>query len=110
MDISRMTQLAFNYQPRRGRVFPEKQISHEEKTRQNAEDRLFYERCRAIFNKVQPELIEDHYDWFIVIEPESGNYVIATDETIARQEAREKFGTTMRLMMRINEIGNCGKI
>ncbi|WP_254434625.1 hypothetical protein [Aphanizomenon sp. UHCC 0183] len=110
MDISKMTQLSSHYQPRRGRVFPEKQISYEEKTRRNAEYSLFYQGCRVIFNKVQPELIQDHYDWFIVIEPVSGNYVIDPDETIARQKAREKFGTTMRLMMRINEIGNCGKI
>jgi hypothetical protein len=110
MNNSKMTQLSSHSQPRRGRVFPDQKISDEEKARRKAEDQEFYQRCRVIFNKIQPQLIKNHYDWFIVIEPESGNYVIDPEETVARQKAREQFGNTMRLMMRINEIGNCGKI
>jgi hypothetical protein len=84
-----MTQLSSNYTPRRGRVFPEYQLSVAEKAQLKAEDEVFYQRCRVIFNRIQPELIKEHYDWFIVIEPESGDYVIAPDETVARQKARE---------------------
>jgi hypothetical protein len=105
-----MTQISYNRTPRRGRVFPELQLSAEEKARRKAEDEVFYQRCRIVFDRVQPELIKDHYDWFIVIEPESGDYVIDVDETVARQKAREQFGDTMRLMMRINETGSCGRI
>jgi hypothetical protein len=102
--------LSSNRTPRRGRVFPENQLSPEEKARCQTEDELFSQRCRMIFDKVKPELIQDHYDWFIVIEPESGDYFIEPDENFARQKAREQFGDTMRLMMRINETGTCGKI
>lgn len=102
--------LSSNRTPRRGRVFPENQLSPEEKARRKTEDELFSQRCRMIFDKVKPELIEDHYNWFIVIEPESGDYFIEPDENVARQKAREQFGDTMRLMMRINETGACGKI
>jgi hypothetical protein len=105
-----MTQLFSHHPPRRGRVFPERQLSAAEKAHRQAEDELFYQRCRVIFDRVQPELIKNHYDWFIVIEPESGDYIIDADETIARQKAREQFGDHMRLMMRINELGVCGKI
>ena len=102
--------LSSNRTPRRGRVFPENQLSPEEKARRKTEDELFYQRCRMIFDRLQPELIKEHYDWFIVIEPESGDYFIEPDENVTRQKAREQFGDTMRLMMRINETGACGKI
>lgn len=105
-----MTQLSSNHTPRRGRVFPERQLSTEEKAQRQAEDKLFYQRCRLIFDRVQPELIKDHYDWFIVIEPLSGDYIIDPDENLARTKAREQFGDKMRLMMRINETRTCGKI
>lgn len=105
-----MTQLSENQTPRRGRVFPERQLSTEEKARRQAEGEEFNRRCQEIFERVKPELIKDHYDWFIVIEPDSGDYVIDPNETIARQKAHDKFGHTLRLMMRINETGACGKI
>ena len=57
-----MTQSSSSKTVRRGRVFPEKQLSPEEKARIKAEDAVFYKRCREVFDRVQPELIEDHYD------------------------------------------------
>ncbi len=105
-----MTQLSNNRTPRLGRVFPERQLSPEEKAKRKAEDEAFYQRCRAIFERVQPELIKDHYDWFIVIEPDSGDYVIDPDEKVAREKAREKHPNKMRLIACINETGTCGRI
>jgi hypothetical protein len=95
--------------PRRGRVFP-LQLSPEEKARRKARDEEFYKRCRAVFERVQPELIEEHYDWFIVIEPDSGDYFIDPDENIARVKAADKHPHKLRLIMRINETGTCGRI
>lgn len=105
-----VNQLSSNRTARRGRVFPERQLSLEEKAKRQAEDEVFYQRCRAIFDRVQPELIKDHYDWFMVIEPDSGDYFIDPDETVAREKARHQFGHNMRLMMRLNETGACGRI
>jgi hypothetical protein len=105
-----MSQLSSNRTARRGRVFPERQLSPEEKARRKAEDEVFYRRCRVIFERVQPELIKAHYDWFIVIEPESGDYFIDLDETLARQKARAKHPHAKRLIMRLNETGTCGRI
>ncbi|MEH1998440.1 MAG: hypothetical protein V7L00_06740 [Nostoc sp.] len=105
-----MTQLFSNHAPRRGRVFPERQLSPEEKARRKAEDEVFYQRCRVVFDRVQPELIKEHYDWFIVIEPESGDYFIDPNEDVARTKAREKYSEKMRLIMRLNERGACGRI
>ncbi|NES24550.1 MAG: hypothetical protein F6K41_37995, partial [Symploca sp. SIO3E6] len=37
--------------------------------RRKAEGEAFAQRCRAIFDQVYPELVKEHYDWFIHIEP-----------------------------------------
>ncbi|HEY9797214.1 MAG TPA: hypothetical protein V6D30_16345 [Leptolyngbyaceae cyanobacterium] len=105
-----MSQLSPNRTARRGRVFPERQLSPEEKARRKTEDEVCYRRCRMIFEQVQPELIKEHYDWFIVIEPESGDYFIDPDKTVARQKARAKYPHAKRLIMRLNETGTCGRI
>lgn len=64
----KMTQASSRQTPRKGRVFPERQLSKEELEQRKAEKEAFSLRCRVIFDRVQPELIKDHYDWFIVIE------------------------------------------
>ena len=105
-----MTQLSSNRTPRRGRVFPEKQLSPIEKARRKAESEAFTKRCRAIFEEVKQNLIENHYDWFIVIEPDSGDYFIDQDKTVAKAKAHEKHPDAICLIKRLNETGCCGKI
>lgn len=105
-----MTQASSRQTPRRGRVFPERQISKEELEQRKAEKEAFSWRCRVIFDRVQPELIKNHYDWFIVIEPDSGDYFIDPDEKVARAKASNKHQSILRLIMRINETGTCGRI
>jgi len=85
-----MTQVSDKRQPRRGRIFPEYSIPPEEIARQKAEDLAFYKRCRAIFDAVQPGLLPNHYNWFIAIEPDSGDYFIDTDEKEADRKARHQ--------------------
>ena len=105
-----MTQLSSNRTARLGRIFPERQPSAEEKAKRKVEREKFNQRCQVIFERVRPELIDQHYDWFIIIEPDSGEYIIDPDEAVARAKARDKFGHTMRLMLRINGTGCCGRI
>jgi len=95
---------------RRGRIFPEVNFSPEEIARRQAELDSFYKRCRPIFDRVQPELIQDHYNWFMVIEPNSGDYFIDPDEEVVDQKARQKHPDAMFGMFRINETGACGRI
>lgn len=105
-----MTQLSSNRTLRRGRVFPEIQLSPEDKARRKAEWEEFNQRCQAIFERLQPELIIEHYNWFMFIEPDSGNYFIAQDEMVVRQEAHKQYPEKTCLILRINETGVCGKI
>lgn len=71
-----MTQLHHSRRPYRGRIFPEYTIPPEELKRRDAEREERYQRCRVVFERVGPELIDKHYNWFIVIEPNSGDYFI----------------------------------
>ena len=75
-----------------------------------AEDEIFGQRCRAIFDKVAPQLMADHYDWSIIIEPDIGDYFIYSDPEVAFQKAKQKHPTALLLKMCLNETGTCGRI
>lgn len=92
-------------------IFPDRpRLSSEELARLEVSDKAFAQRCRVIFDRVYPELVPAHYDWFIVIEPDSGDYFIDPDEKVAFQKAKVKYPTPQLLAMRLNETGACGRI
>lgn len=95
---------------RRGRIFPEYTIPPEELARREAEQQARYQRCRPVFERVRDELIADHYNWFMIIEPNSGDYFIDPDEDIAIKKARHKYSSGRLGVFRLNETGACGKI
>ncbi|GAA6623211.1 hypothetical protein [Scytonema sp. NUACC26] len=78
-----MTQLDSKHTPHRGKLFPERTISDEEKAKHQLEIEVFYQRCRPIFERLRPLLIEKHKNWFIVIEPESEEYFLDKERAIA---------------------------
>jgi hypothetical protein len=95
---------------RQGRIFPEFTIPPEELARRKAEKKVRSQRYREVFDRVSPQLIDEHYNWFIIIEPNSGDYFIDSDEEVAVQKARQKYPNGMIGIMRLNETGTCGSI
>ncbi|MEQ8463826.1 hypothetical protein [Coleofasciculus sp. E2-BRE-01] len=95
---------------RQGRLFPEYTIPPEELAKREAEKNARIKRYREIFAQVSPQLIPDHYNWFMIIEPNSGDYFIDPEEDVAMQKARQKYPSGMVGIMRLNETGTCGKI
>ena len=93
-----------------GRIFPEFTIPPEELAKREAEKNARGEKARVVFNRVRPELINTHYNWFMVIEPNSGDYFIDVDESGAEKKAREKYPQGWLVTFRINETGVCGRI
>ncbi len=92
-------------------LFPNKpRLSKEQIAQRKAESHAFAERCRAIFNRVAPQLMADHYDWSIHIEPDSGDYFIDPDSEICYQKARLQHPTKKLMEMCLNETGACGRI
>jgi hypothetical protein len=92
-------------------LFPDRpRLSKEEIARRKAENEAFGQRCRAIFDQVAPQLIADHYEWSIIIEPDSGDYFIAPNSEECLPKAKQKHPTAMLLEMCLNETGACGRI
>ncbi len=95
---------------RRGRIFPEIVIPPEELARHRSEGEAFSRRCRAIFDRLLPELIDQYYGWYIAIEPDSGDYFIEEDQEVASLKARQKHPNVIHHMFGINETGATGTI
>ncbi|WP_180277355.1 hypothetical protein [Nostoc sp. 'Peltigera malacea cyanobiont' DB3992] len=69
-----MTQIS---QPRRTRILPASTlVSEEVHQRQEQRDALAV-RCRAVFERLRPTLIETYYNWHIAIDPETERYLIS---------------------------------
>ncbi|WP_013322566.1 hypothetical protein [Gloeothece verrucosa] len=97
--------------PHGSRIHPEhSSLSQEEIDRRNIESKNFADRCRLIFQQVYPQLVDQHKDWFIYIEPDSGDYVIDPEEEICFQKIRQKHPHAKIMAMRLNETGTCGRI
>ncbi|MEZ2302809.1 MAG: hypothetical protein ACBR13_13690 [Microcoleus sp.] len=85
-------------------------ISPEEKAKQKAESEERYQYCRAIFERVRPELIQQHYNWYITIDRNSGKYFIDKDYMALFEKFRNKQITGKYVTFRLNETGTCGTI
>ncbi len=95
---------------RRGRLFPEIQWSAKEIAKSKAENEAIYQHCKVIFERVKPKLIQNHYNWFMAIEPKSGEYIIDQDEQVATQGLRYKHPDAIPVLFKINDTGACGTI
>ncbi|MDB9511382.1 hypothetical protein PN499_09335 [Kamptonema animale CS-326] len=105
-----MTNVKPNRIVRRGRLFPEIQWSEEKKAQRLAEAEAIYQRCKVVFDRLQPQLIQTHYKWYIAVEPDSGDYFIDEDDMMAGNMCRQKYPNAIPFVFRINETGVCGTI
>ena len=105
-----MTETKSSRVVRRGRIFPENHWTEEKKQAWKKSQQAFYQRCKPIFDRVQPELIKSHYNFYMVVEPESGEYFIDKDEMTAIKMSRQKHPEFPVFVFRINETGVAGTI
>jgi hypothetical protein len=105
-----MTETKPNRTARRGRIFPSIQWTEEQKAQRRAEREAFYQRCKPIFDKVRAELIETHHNWFVAVEPDSGDYFIDKNIEMVGKLCRERHPGKIPHVFRINETGACGTI
>lgn len=94
----------------RGRIFPEIQWTEEQKAQWRTEREEFKARCLPIFNQVKLEFIETHYNWYVAVEPDSGEYFVDKDLEVASRICHEKHPGKIHHAFRINETGVCGTI
>jgi hypothetical protein len=107
-----MTELSEKRKALRGRISPERTIPPEELARREAERTELGLRGRAIFERIRPELIGEYYNWFIAIDPDSGEYLIDPKLLGIVQKIKEQYGdkNVMLTTFRLNETGTCGRI
>jgi len=106
-----MTSTQTNGRPRRViRKTPSQQISHEESALLLAEREANYQKAREIFERVRPQLINDHSNWYITIEPDSEEYFIEKDYMTTFQRLRSGNLMGKTTTFRLNETGFCGRI
>jgi len=95
---------------RRGRLFPQYQWSAEQIAQWNAERLSRYQRCQVIFERIQPKLIETHYNWFMAIAPDSGDYCMDKDKEVATQRLFQQHPDAIPVLFKINKTGVCGTL
>ncbi|MFB8790241.1 MAG: hypothetical protein U7123_15650 [Potamolinea sp.] len=95
---------------RRGRLFPEIQWTEAQKAQWREENAATYQRCKVVFDRVQPELMKTHYNWYLAVEPESGDYFIDQDELVVAKMVHQKHPNSKPHVFRINETGVSGTI
>jgi len=95
---------------RRGRVFPEIQWTPKQIALSKAENEAIYQHCKVIFERLKPQFIKTHYNWFMAIEPNSKAYVIDKNEQMATQRLCHQYPNAVPVLFKINETGACGTI
>lgn len=75
-------------------------------------DDLAY-KCRIIFDRLYPQLIENYYNWHIAIDPDTERYFIDPTLTGITQQIKDVYGdiSVIKLtILRLNETGTCGRL
>jgi hypothetical protein len=110
MGLITMNESTAKQPARRGRIFPEWILPREELDRRKTEDEVFDRRCQAIFERVRPDFIQEHYGWYIAVEPDSGDYFIDVEKEVASQKARQHHPNAIHFLFCLNETGTTGTI
>jgi len=108
-----MTSTQTNGRPRRViRQTPSQQIPTEESALLKADREANYQKARAIFERVRPQLINDHYNWYITIEPDSEEYFLSKSDFEIFQKLQQSHQHMIGKVttFRLNETGLCGSI
>jgi hypothetical protein len=105
-----MTKITSERKVYRGRLFPEIQWTEDQKNLYISELETHHQRCRVVFEKLQPELIKSHYNWFMAVDSESGDYFLNQDEEAVTQMCLQKYPNAIPFIFVINETGVAGRI
>lgn len=99
-------------QPHRSRILPQSKVTPEELHRRKAQRHELGARCCAIFERIRPQLIENHYNWFVAIDADSENYLVDPKLEGLLQQVRNQYTNpdAKLTIFRLNETGACGTI
>lgn len=95
---------------RKPRRLPRKVLPPEEIARRKAERGQFRARCRVVFEKLRPQLIDQYYNWFVAVGPDSEDYLIDPSFLGIFKKVKESNMSGKGTIFRLNETGVCGRI
>ncbi|MDJ0618456.1 MAG: hypothetical protein QNJ63_17220 [Calothrix sp. MO_192.B10] len=99
--------------PRRTRILPACPIAPSEKTRRQEQRDALAAKCRTVFERLRPQLIEIYYNWHIAIDPDTEQYLIDPTLKGITQKIRDVYGNTNEVKLtifRLNDTGTCGRL
>ncbi|MDZ7954021.1 hypothetical protein [Nostoc sp. DedQUE09] len=105
-----MTQVS---QPKRTRILPASTLAPEEVSHRQEQRDALAVRCRAVFERLRPTLIETYYNWHIAIDPETEQYLIDPTLLGIMQKIHDAYGNTNEVKLtifRLNDTGTCGRL
>lgn len=105
--------MTLSSQNRRTRITPSSQEVNVENNRSFKQRDELGMRCRAVFERLRPTLIETHYNWHIAIDPDTEQYLIDPTLKGITQKIRDAYGETSEVKLtifRLNDTGTCGRI
>jgi hypothetical protein len=105
-----MTQVSH---PRRTRIIQASTLASEEVPHCQEQRDAFAIKCRAVFERLRPTLIETHYNWHIAIDPETEQYLIDPTFLGITQKIHDAYGNTKEVKLtifRLNDTGTCGRL
>jgi hypothetical protein len=107
-----MTQLSDAPQLNRGRILPRSTIAPEELQRRKEQRTEIGKLCREVFEHIRPELIDNHYNWFIAVDADTGNYLLDPQLQGLLEQVRKNYTdpNAKVTIFRLNENGTCGRI
>jgi hypothetical protein len=101
-----------NPSPHQSRTLPKATISPAELRDRKQQRSETGKLCREIFERIRSKLIENHYNWFIAIDADTGNYLLDAQLQGLLQQVRNDYTNpdAKLTIFRLNETGACGKI
>jgi hypothetical protein len=105
-----MTQI---FHQRRTRILPPSPISSSEKKCRQEQRDVLAKRCRPIFERLRPQLLEAHYNWHIAIDPDTEQYLLDPTLKGITQKISEVYRNTNEVKLtifRLNDTGTCGRL
>lgn len=108
-----MNQTTKNWQPRTLKTNLSAQsqfISPEIKAEENAKSEQRYQKAKAIFNQLLPNLIEQYYNWYLVINPDTEEYFIEQEYLQVFTRLRQQPEKGKMVIFCLNETAICGQI
>ncbi|MBD2210060.1 hypothetical protein H6G27_09230 [Nostoc linckia FACHB-104] len=100
-------------QQRRTRILPPSPIVPEQKRHQREQRDALAAKCREIFERLRPQLLETNYNWHIAIDPETEEYLLDLTLKGITQKIRDTYSNTNQVkvtIFRLNDTGTCGRL